>query len=197
MINTRRIAIAVLAAFLAACPGKTKTVVTPILPGDGSDNTAKPTDPVGPKKATDPWAKADLIEGPTPKAPTKLELPPVERFTLKNGLQVVVVASKQLPLVSMQLAIKSGRADEPQGKLGVSAFTAQMLTLGTQNGKKKKSALDIAKAIDFVGGGLESNASYEATLVSCSTLKKDVGKHTPRGESFFEGVKRFFSSEPT
>ena len=29
------------------------------------------------------------------------------------------------------------------------------------------------------------------------SLKKDVSKHAPRGESFFEGVKRFFSSEPT
>ena len=29
------------------------------------------------------------------------------------------------------------------------------------------------------------------------SLKKDASKHAPRGESFFEGVKRFFSSEPT
>jgi molecular chaperone DnaJ len=29
------------------------------------------------------------------------------------------------------------------------------------------------------------------------SLKKDGSKHSPRGESFFEGVKRFFSSEPT
>ena len=29
------------------------------------------------------------------------------------------------------------------------------------------------------------------------SLKKDAGKHAPRGESFFAGVKRFFSSEPT
>lgn len=29
------------------------------------------------------------------------------------------------------------------------------------------------------------------------SLKKDGKKHSPRGESFFEGVKRFFSSEPT
>jgi len=28
------------------------------------------------------------------------------------------------------------------------------------------------------------------------TLKKDASKHAPRGESFFAGVKRFFSSEP-
>ena len=29
------------------------------------------------------------------------------------------------------------------------------------------------------------------------SLKKDGNKHSPRGESFFEGVKRFFLSEPT
>ncbi|HLA72039.1 MAG TPA: molecular chaperone DnaJ [Steroidobacteraceae bacterium] len=29
------------------------------------------------------------------------------------------------------------------------------------------------------------------------TLKRDASKHAPRGESFFAGVKRFFSSEPT
>jgi molecular chaperone DnaJ len=29
------------------------------------------------------------------------------------------------------------------------------------------------------------------------SLKKDASKHAPRGESFFEGVKRFFSSEPS
>jgi molecular chaperone DnaJ len=29
------------------------------------------------------------------------------------------------------------------------------------------------------------------------SLLKDAGKHAPRGESFLEGVKRFFSSEPS
>jgi molecular chaperone DnaJ len=29
------------------------------------------------------------------------------------------------------------------------------------------------------------------------SLNKDASKHAPRGESFFEGVKRFFSSEPS
>ena len=29
------------------------------------------------------------------------------------------------------------------------------------------------------------------------SLRMDASKHAPRGESFFEGVKRFFSSEPS
>src|SRR5262252_3561772 len=42
-----------------------------------------------------------------------------------------------------------------------------------------------------------SNEQREMLRKFDESLKKDVGKHTPRGESFFEGVKRFFSSEPT
>ncbi len=161
----------VLIASLVACGPKSSTPVTPMLPGDGDSNTAKPTDPKNPTKVDDPWAKADLIATPAAQPPAPLKLPPIQEFTLKNGLQVFVIQSDQLPVVSMQLAFKVGRADEPRERLGVSSFVAGMLTKGT----KKKSALEIAKAIDFVGGGLDATSSYEATLVSCSTLTKDVG----------------------
>lgn len=172
MIAMRKLTtLTVLAALLFACGPKSKTVVTPILPGDGDDNTQKPTDPVDTAKGDDPWAKADLIDEPEAAPPAPLALPAIEEFTLKNGLQVFVVQSGELPVVSMQLAIKAGRADEPHTKLGVSSFVAGMLTKGT----KKKSALDIAKAIDFIGGGIDANASYEATLVSCSAMAKDLG----------------------
>jgi molecular chaperone DnaJ len=42
-----------------------------------------------------------------------------------------------------------------------------------------------------------SNDQRELLRKFDESLKKDVGKHAPRGESFLEGVKRFFSSEPT
>ncbi len=164
--------IAVLSVALLSCGPKTRTQVTPVLPGDGDGNVAKPGGDGKTKPVDDPWAgRTDLITTPATKKPAALDLPPIERFTLKNGLQVLVVKSDRLPVVSMQLAIKSGRADEPKGKLGVSSFVAGMLTKGT----KKRDALAIAKAIDFVGGQLNANASFEATLVSCSTMAKDVG----------------------
>jgi len=174
IVMRKSTALTVLAALLFACGPKSSTPVTPILPGDGDDNTAKPTDPNTTPKVDDPWAKANLIEGPAAKPPAPLTLPKIESFKLKNGLEVFVVKSDQLPVVSMQLAIKAGRADESRLKLGVSSFVAGMLTKGTTKGAKKKSALDIAKAIDFVGGGLDATASYEATLVSCSTMAKDL-----------------------
>jgi zinc protease len=56
----------------------------------------------------------------------------------------------------------------------VSSFAAGMLTKGT----KKKDALAIAKAVDHIGGAIGATASYEATLVSCSALAKDLGTCT-------------------
>ncbi len=156
-----------------ACGPKSTTPVTPTLPGDGDANTAKPGDgKAAPGK--DPWAGKDLIETPKTKPPVALELPQIERFTLDNGLEVMVVPSDRLPVVSVQLMIKAGRAEEPKTLVGLSSFAAGMLTKGT----KKKDALAIAKAIDFIGGAIGASASYEATLVSCSALAKDLGTCT-------------------
>jgi zinc protease len=168
----RNLSVAVtLVAVMVACGPKSTTPVTPTLPGDGTDNTAKPID-TGGKPAADPWAgRKDLIKAPAVKPPSPLDLPPIERFTLKNGLKVFVIKSDRLPVASFQLAIRTGRSDEPRNKVGVASFTAGMLTKGA----KKKSALDVAKAIDHVGGALGANATYEATLVSCSVLAKDLG----------------------
>jgi len=41
-----------------------------------------------------------------------------------------------------------------------------------------------------------SNEQREMLRKFDESLKKDISKHTPRGKTFFEGVKRFFSSEP-
>jgi len=161
-----------LAIAATSCGPKSTTPVTPTLPGDGDANVAKPGDPKTGGDKDDPWAgRKDLLETPPTQPPAKLDLPPIERFTLDNGLEVFVVKSDRLPVVSMQLAIKAGRADEPRNRVGLASFVASMLTKGT----KKRSALDIAKAIDFVGGALGANASYEATITSCSALAKDGG----------------------
>jgi zinc protease len=162
----------VCAAMLAAiaCGPKPAPSVMPTLPGEGTEHVAQPTAPPAPP-ANDPWAgRTDLITSPAARPPQKLELPPVERFTLPNGLQVMVVKDARLPIVSMQLAIKAGRADEPRARLGVAEFTADMLVKGT----KKRKALDIAKAVDFVGGGVSVDASFEATVASCKAMSKSL-----------------------
>ena len=115
--------------------------------------------------------RKDLIQAPPPPTPAELRLPSVERWQLKNGLDVIVVVRKDLPLVSLSVAIKAGAYDEAKGKtLGVAEFTAAMLRKGTTT----RDADQIAAAIDFVGGSLDTQAGDESSLASCSSLSKDT-----------------------
>lgn len=166
----RLVLVTAAAAVLAGCPHPPPREVVPTLPGDGTAHTAPPPDVAKPPPARDPWAnRDDLIKAPPTKPATALTLPTVERFTLPNGLAVLIVKSDRLPTVAMQLMVHAGRAEEPLARLGVSELTANVIPKGT----KKKSALQIAKAIDFVGGSITADASLEATWVTCSALAKD------------------------
>lgn len=170
---TRAISIALAVSFaglagLTGCPSSTQVETVPRLPGEGNDNTAKPREGAGETgKAADPWAgRTDLITPPAPVAPRALELPPIERFTLKNGLEVILVRNESLPLFGMQLAIKAGSLDAPRDKAGLAELAAAMLPRGTRS--RKSDA--IAGAVEKVGAVLASNAGRESTVVSCQTL---------------------------
>jgi zinc protease len=159
-----------LLAALIACGPKPKPAPIATLPGDGDKNVAKPANDVKPS-ASDPWAgKTDLITAPAAKPPAPLELPAIENYKLANGLEVFVIKSDRLPVVSMQLAIKAGRMHEPRARLGVAEFTADMLVKGT----KRRDAIGLAKTIDFVGGTIAADSTFEATLLSCSVLSKSM-----------------------
>ena len=114
--------------------------------------------------------RKDLIHAPAPPKPAELVLPTIQRFTLKNGLQVVVVPRKELPVVSFGIAVQAGGYDEDRDALGVSDFVAAMLRRGT----KTRTADQISQAIDFVGGSLGAQATNEATNAICTALSKDV-----------------------
>jgi zinc protease len=165
-------ALALVASIVAvACGPKPTPAPVATLPGDGTEHVAKPAAPAGPAAANDPWAnRTDLIVAPAPKPPAKLELPAIEEMKLSNGLKVFAIKSARLPVVSMQLAIKAGRMQEPRARLGVAEATAHMLVKGT----KKRDAVALAKAIDFVGGTIAADATFEATLVSCSALARNT-----------------------
>ncbi len=166
----KRLVFLTLACLAAACGPKPTPAPIPVLPGDGDTNVAKPpeTKPV----VNDPWTgKTDLIPPPVAKAPLPVELPAIESFKLANGLQVHVVKNDRLPVVSIQVAVRAGRMHEPQSRLGVAEIAGDMLVKGT----KRRDALAIAKAIDFVGGTISADATYEATLLSCSVLARNLG----------------------
>jgi zinc protease len=171
---TTRVTLVVLLALVAAaggCAPAQKTAsgkpssIDVVYESSDAQPAGKPSPPI------EYWkGRKDLITAPPPPHPEALTLPKIERFKLKNGLDVIVVARKDLPVVSFSVAVKAGGYDEEKGKtLGVAGFTASMLRRGTQ----ARSADDIAQAIDFVGGSLDTDASNESSAATCSALAKD------------------------
>jgi zinc protease len=162
-----RLAAVSLAATLAGCAG-TPPPAAPAGPGAFEVRREGPHLP--PEQKPDFWAgRTDLIKSPPPPKPIALVLPKLERFTLPNGLEVLIVARKDLPVASFGLAIQAGGYDESRETLGVSDFAAAMLRLGT----KTRSAEEISRAIDFVGGSLGAQSTNEGTTATCSALSKD------------------------
>jgi predicted Zn-dependent peptidase len=156
---------------VAACGPKPTPAAIPMLPGDGDRHVVKPSPAPAKPAATDPWTgRTDLIPAPPGVPPTAIELPNIAELKLSNGLRVLVIKSDRLPVVAIQLAVRAGRMHEPRARLGVSELTAEMLVKGTQ----RRDAASLARAIDFVGGTIAADATFEATLLSCSVLVRNL-----------------------
>jgi len=57
---------------------------------------------------------------------------PVTRYTLENGLEVVVIEDHRAPIVTHMLWYRVGAADEPAGKSGIAHFLEHLMFKGTE-----------------------------------------------------------------
>jgi zinc protease len=104
-------------------------------------------------------------------APKLFHFPSAATKTLANGLRVFVISDRREPSVVARLIILSaGGIDDPAGTPGVAQMTANLLTQGTE----RRSAQEIADAIDFVGGQLTAQAGKDATTITVDVVKKDL-----------------------
>lgn len=130
----------------------------------GQEEKSAPERKMPPSVKLVPDMPANLPSKPFhfPKAATK---------TLANGLRVFVVSSSGEPAVTVRLVLNAaGTVHDPSGKPGVAAMTANLLTQGTG----KRTAQQIAEAIDFVGGSLAANVDRDGTYLTVSVVKKDL-----------------------
>jgi zinc protease len=159
-----------LCAFSSLALAQPKAATNP--PGAGEPGKT-PTPPPADQKvagADDPWAnRKDLFVPPTVTPSTKVDLGAVQRFTLPNGLQVIAVPRKQVPLIDLTIAVRAGSSSDPLDKAGLAQFVGGMLRKGTV----KRTADQISEAIDSVGGNLGAGAEDDGTLISCSARAKD------------------------
>src|SRR4030066_373326 len=101
-----------------------------------------------------------------------------QKTTLNNGVRVVTERIPHVRSVSIGCWIKTGSRDEKKEENGISHFIEHMLFKGT----KKRSALEIAKEIDSVGGILNASTSREFTNFYAKVLDRSE-EHTSELQS--------------
>jgi zinc protease len=119
---------------------------------------------------------------PPPAAARQLQIPkPVEK-TLANGLRVIVVEKKGVPLVAARLLIKNGGEADPSNLPGLADTTASLLTKGTTT----KSAEEIARGIEALGASLDTGAGWDESSADVSVMSSRL----PQALAFLADVVR-------
>jgi predicted Zn-dependent peptidase len=109
-------------------------------------------------------AQAPDRSAPPPLTGVKdLELPPIQRFELSNGVKVVLMEKHSVPLVQVNLLLQTGSVHDPAGKEGLGSITMDML----DEGAGKYSALELADEIEFLGTEITTYSGTFTSGINC------------------------------
>ena len=98
--------------------------------------------------------------------------PPIfKKSVLDNGVRILTEHHKYTRATSTGIYIDLGTRDEPPDLVGVAHFVEHILFKGT----KLRSAYEIVKTLEAVGGEINAFTSRENTGFHASTLREDVG----------------------
>ena len=91
-------------------------------------------------------------------------------FKLKNKMNVILAPSHKSPVVSVQMWVKTGSADEKKGEEGISHFIEHLVFKGTQ----KYKVGEIAQIIEASGGELNAYTSFDQTVFYVTISKNFI-----------------------
>ena len=104
-----------------------------------------------------------MIEGETSREQ------PVQKFELANGLRLLVKEDHRLPFVEFRAVFQGGVLAETPDNNGITQLTGKLLLKGT----RRRSAEDIAREIESVGGSMDSYGGNNSFGVNAEVLSGD------------------------
>jgi zinc protease len=120
------------------------------------------------RQAANPEAWRRHPPVPAPASPFKL--PALREVKLDNGLALVLIENHRVPMVSMSLGISAGGVNDPENQAGLSEAVASLLNDGAGN----RSSLQLARAIETLGGQLSVSANDDYTEVYGSVVAENL-----------------------
>ncbi len=95
----------------------------------------------------------------------------VQKFTLPNGLRLLVRENAKLPVVSITAGFRGGLLAETPATSGITKLLSRAMLKGT----KTRSASQIAEQIESAGGTIGADSGYNSFSVSVEVMKPDLG----------------------
>lgn len=103
---------------------------------------------------------------PEPAPPKPVVIPAPALRTLSNGLRVMVIERRSLPLVTVRLVVRAGSAADPPDLPGLARMLAAVLDQGTA----RRSGPELAQAIDQAGGIVTTGAGWDSSFLALAFL---------------------------
>ena len=116
--------------------------------------------------------KIDRSLKPNPEKQKTFNPPITKRTILENGLNVLLVEKRDLPIVTFGLMLGVGASNDPIEKPGLSSFTSSML----QEGTTSLMSQEISSQFEFLGTQLNISAGRERTILSTVTINRYLDK---------------------
>jgi zinc protease len=107
---------------------------------------------------------------PVPGAPADARFPAIQRATLSNGLQLVVVERHAVPVVNFDLLVDAGYASDAGGAPGTAKLASAMLDEGTAT----RNSLQISDELQRLGATLTTGSNLDQSQVSLNALKANL-----------------------
>src|SRR6266545_2843553 len=105
---------------------------------------------------------------PAPLARRPIKVPTASATNLSNGLSIVVIEDRRLPLISYRLAFRTGDAHDPPRFPGLTDMLAGLLTEGTESLTSREIADEVAR----MGATVSAGANSDYTSVAASSLSR-------------------------
>ena len=107
----------------------------------------------------------------------KLNLPPMQKATLSNGLKIVLAERHNAPIVNFTMMVDSGYAADKPDMPGVASLALRMIEEGT----KTRDAQRIGRELESLGATFNAAANLDGATANFNILKATM----PQGLELF------------
>jgi zinc protease len=111
-------------------------------------------------------SSVDRSKLPSAGPPPALNLPPLQRSTLSNGLKLALAARHDVPVVQFSLIVDAGSSADSHFKPGTAQMAMAMLAKGTST----RDVRAITERASFLGAVLTSASDLDSSIINLNAL---------------------------